>query len=231
MAVGEALGLAWARLWKNPVLWLAGALVAAALSSATAGLIAGPLVVGLLRALDREASGAAPSGIEVWFQGFDALGPALVVSLLVGIGTFVGSLIFVFPAFLVAPLWIPALWLVARGEVDPLRALSDAWSLLAADRMGHAVAHFVLGVVALAGYVVFGVGELISMPLAFVAAVTMAQPLMGPAGAARRPPPSTPPPSGSGSGGWGGFGGSGPFGHPKPPPSLPGAGPMGPEIR
>ncbi|MFM2161818.1 MAG: hypothetical protein RLZZ383_1330 [Pseudomonadota bacterium] len=230
MSVEHALRAAWAKLWSNPVLWVGGFVIAAFLGSSTGGILLGPLIIGLLRAVDREEEGGPAAGLEALFQGFDAFGPALVVTLLSGVAVMAGATVFLFPALLFLPLPLPALWYVARGERDPMRALSAAWAAIAKDGIASVGLHAVLLVVGVSGYLLLGFGEVVTLPLAFVAAVTHARGLVGPPSAGRPPRTarSTPAATTPATGSW--WGGRGPFSHPTPSP-LPGADPMGPEIK
>jgi hypothetical protein len=174
------LGMAWNKLWQNPVLWLGGLVVAVAVTSVTFGLLLGPLIVGLLRAVDREERVGAQGGIESWFEGFDAFGPALVVGLLSSVLFAALSLCCLFPGLLVAPLQIPALWLVARGEADPVRALTTAWDKVSPRMVELAFMHLLFALAGASGGLVCGVGEFITVPWAFVAAVLVARDIVGP---------------------------------------------------
>jgi hypothetical protein len=173
------LSVAWTKLWQNPVLWLGGLVVAAAVSSVTFGLLAGPMIVGLLRAVDREERDGTPGGLDAWFQGFDAFGPALVVSLLSALAIGVLSICCIVPGLLVAPVQLPALWLVARGETDPVRALTTAWEKVSPRMVELAFVHLLLAFAAASGAVLCGVGEVVTIPWAFVGGVAVAREIVG----------------------------------------------------
>lgn len=174
------LGVAWNKLWQNPVLWLGGLVVAAVVSSFTFGLLTGPLIVGLLRAVDREERDGSSGGMDAWFQGFDAFGPALVVALLSAVAVGVLSVCCIVPGLLVAPVQLPALWLIARGESDPVRALTTAWQKVSPRMVELAITHLVLAFAAASGVLLCGVGEIITFPWAFAGAVLVARDIVGP---------------------------------------------------
>lgn len=122
----------WGLFQERPLEHLVAGLVVVALSAATLGLLAGPLLVGHIRMIERQQRGE-PIRIEDVFAGFRDFAPAFVTSLIVLVAVMLGTLLLVLPGLFVAAAWSFALWFVALHRASSGEALRASWELLKAQ--------------------------------------------------------------------------------------------------
>lgn len=85
---------------QNLIVVLVGAVVLTVAGSVTLGILAGPLFLGYALACLKIARGQ-PVAIDDLWTGFQRLVPAIVTSLIIGVGAFVGFIFCIVPALIV----------------------------------------------------------------------------------------------------------------------------------
>jgi hypothetical protein len=130
------------------------------LSNAVAGFFVG----GMIRMAARQVRGARPriedmlSVTDVWFD-------LLLVSLLYGLGVFLGSLLFVIPGFIIFGVWMLAIPLVVEGRLPATGALIQSWHALKSQWLTATIFHVLLVLVSISGIILCGIGLLFTGPL------------------------------------------------------------------
>lgn len=122
----------WELFQERPLEHLMAGLIVVALSVVTLGLLAGPLLVGHIRMVERQQRGE-PLRVEDVFSGFRDFAPAFVTNLIFLVGVILGSLVLVLPGLFVTVAWGFALWFVALRGNSSGEALRASWELLKAQ--------------------------------------------------------------------------------------------------
>lgn len=177
-SVGACLSGAWNIFKKNAVTHVVCTLLVSAVSGVSAGLLAGPMVVGYMRMIEREDRGEAVSIGDV-FRGFDDLVPALVAGLISMLALAVGFALCFLPGLLIMALPSVALYLVARGERDGVAAFSRAWTTVTKNLGSAFVGALVLSVVGSVGFLLCWVGALVTVPISMIGMFYLARQLVG----------------------------------------------------
>ena len=125
-SVGDCLSGAWGTFKKNVLTHVVCTLLVMVVAGISAGLLAGPMMVGYMRIIERETRGEAVQIGDV-FRGFDDFVPAFVAGLISSLVVSLGFMLCFIPGLLVMALPPVALFLVARGERDGVAAFSQAW--------------------------------------------------------------------------------------------------------
>ncbi|MBM4280128.1 MAG: hypothetical protein FJ137_05030 [Deltaproteobacteria bacterium] len=181
---GACLSAGWEGFKKNPVNHIVAVLLVGAVSSVGMGLLTGPMMVGYMRMMMREAEGQTTSAGDV-FKGFEDFVPGLIVGLLGSIIVSAGYAFCFIPGLLLAPLMPYALYIVAAGEKDGVAALKRAFDMLQAHLVPGAICWFVLSLVAVLGLVGCFVGLLVTAPIAAIGSFYMARMAAGEGALAR----------------------------------------------
>jgi len=164
--IGKLFQRTWQLFQSKPVEHLVASLIVIVLSAVTLGVLVGPLTVGQIRMIEKQQRGETPR-IEDVFAGFASFGPAFLTSLIFAVALFIGALLLVLPALLVALAWGFALWFVALEGASPSSALSSSWQLLKNNTASVIVVFVLLGVVnAVAS--TFLLGALLTAPLSMI---------------------------------------------------------------
>lgn len=177
-SVGDCLSGAWSLFKKNAFTHVVCTLLVMVVSGVSAGLLAGPMLVGYLRLVEREDRGE-PVQIGDVFRGFDDLVPALVAGLISSLVLSLAFMLCVIPGLLIMALPAVALQLVARGERDGVAAFTQAWRTVTGNLGSAFVCALVLGIVGSLGFVLCWVGALVTMPVAMIGQYYMARQLLG----------------------------------------------------
>ena len=191
--VGDCLSGAWGIFKNNAVTHVVCTFLVMAVTSLSAGLLAGPMIVGYLRMVERETRGE-PVQIGDIFRGFDDFVPALVAGLISSLVVSLGFMLCFIPGLLIMALPPVALYLVARGERDGVAAFNQAWSLVTKNLGSAFFCSLVLGIVGSLGFVLCGVGALLTLPLSMIGSYFLAHQLAGdaPVGLPSSPLPPAP---------------------------------------
>jgi uncharacterized membrane protein len=169
--IGACLSAAWSALTRdlgrNILLNLLGLIIFGIGSGLTFGILAGPLLLGLIR-LNQRILRAEQADANVLFSGFSDFGPALGLALVSGILTALGYLLCFLPGLYLAVAWSASWHLLADGRGSfwecmeiSRRAITShwGWALLLLI-----IAHLIGWV----GVLACGVGLLLTLPLAIL---------------------------------------------------------------
>lgn len=177
-SVGDCLSGAWGTFKKNVLTHVVCTLLVMVVAGISAGLLAGPMVVGYMRMIERETRGESVQIGDV-FRGFDDFVPAFVAGLISALVVSLGFMLCFIPGLLVMALPPVALFLVARGERDGVAAFSQAWSIVTKNLGSAFFCSLVLGVVGSLGFLLCWVGALLTLPLSTIGSYYMARQLVG----------------------------------------------------
>lgn len=175
--LSDAVTLYKKNFWTHVVV----SLLVMAVGSVSAGLLAGPMLVGYIRMLDKEHNGEAVEIGDV-FRGFDDFVPAFVASLICMLVLWVGFLLCFIPGLLIMALPVIALFLVARGESDGVEAFKQAWRIVTKNLLASCLCALLLGLVGSLGGLLCGIGMIFTLPIALIGQYYMARQLVGDAG-------------------------------------------------
>jgi uncharacterized membrane protein len=164
--VGDVLSRAWKLFTDKPAEHILAGLVVAIVGSLTLGILAGPLLVGYIRMIDRQSRGEAINVSQV-FDGMNAFGSAFLASLIIGVCAFIGTLLLVLPGILVLLAWSLGLWFVALRGDSAMAALGASWRLFK-THLGPVLLMFLIFVVLNAAGSAVLFGTLFTFPFAVV---------------------------------------------------------------
>lgn len=177
-SVGTCLSAGWALFKKNPLTHVVAWVLVSAVGSISVGLLAGPMLVGYMRMIEREDRGEKAQIGDV-FRGFDDLVPALVAGLISFLVLSLGFALCFIPGLLIMALPVVALYLVAHGEQDGVAAFNRAWSTVTKNLGSAFWCALVLGIVGGLGALLCWVGVLVTAPVSMIASYYMARQLLG----------------------------------------------------
>jgi uncharacterized membrane protein len=99
---------------------------------------------------------------------FDNIGPVLVTSLIVGAATFVGMILCIIPGIIVAFLTSYSLFFVVDKNMAPMDAIKASIDLTK-NNLGQTIVWYIIGgIIAELGFVICGVGALVSVPVVII---------------------------------------------------------------
>ena len=97
--VQRTLAEAWRLFTNDFVLYVVAGLLVIIVSIVSLGILSGPMTVGFIQLVERRRRGE-DCGVTDVFDGFQRFGASLIASFLIGIGIFIGCLLFVLPGIL-----------------------------------------------------------------------------------------------------------------------------------
>lgn len=97
--VQDTLTEAWNLFRNDFVLYILAGLLMIAVSIVSLGLLSGPMTVGFIKLVEKRRRGEGASVVDI-FDGFSQFGESLIASILIGIGVFIGILLFIVPGLL-----------------------------------------------------------------------------------------------------------------------------------
>ena len=100
-SVGDCLSGAWGTFKKNVLTHVVCTLLVMVVAGISAGLLAGPMMVGYMRMIERETRGEAVQIGDV-FRGFDDFVPAFVAGLISSLVVSLGFMLCFIPGLLIA---------------------------------------------------------------------------------------------------------------------------------
>ena len=177
-SVGDCLSGAWGTFKKNVLTHVVCTLLVMVVAGISAGLLAGPMMVGYMRMIERETRGEAVQIGDV-FRGFDDFVPAFVAGLISSLVVSLGFMLCFIPGLLILALPTVALYRVARGERDGVAAFNQAWRIVTKNLGAAFWCAFVLSIVGGLGALLCWVGVLVTAPLAMIGSYYMARQLVG----------------------------------------------------
>lgn len=142
----------------------------------SAGILAGPMMVGYMRMIKTDDEGGKIEIGDV-FKGFDDFIPALLAVLVGGIAVGIGFMLCIIPGLLIMAVVPTAAYLVAVGEKDGINALKRAWKAVKENLLGAFLCTLILGIIGALGAILCGIGVLLTLPIAFIGMYHMARQL------------------------------------------------------
>lgn len=197
LAVGVVVKYAWEKFKSNPVVWIVGILalivvegvlqsIFAGIGSSSSGRFLGvwsiasiigtlvSVVIGyFVQASLTRAALEETSGVKATFQSFMNykgidLGQILIAAIVIGLATSIGTVLCFLPGIAVALVSCFVLPFIIEDKQDAMTAIRSSWNLWSKNfgtLIGPGLALFGLVV---AGFIVCGVGALITLPLAYI---------------------------------------------------------------
>jgi uncharacterized membrane protein len=162
--IGQCMSLGFEVFKKNPVTFVTGWLILAAVNSMTFGILIGPLMVGYFRMVKIDASGGKAQ-IGDLFKGFEDISAGLVAGIISMLAIGIGSLCCLLPGVVAAPLLPVSLYLVAEGEKDGVKAITRAWKAISGNLVDAVVFTLVFALMAFAGFLLCCVGLFVTVPI------------------------------------------------------------------
>lgn len=197
LAAGVVVKYAWSKFKANPAVWIIGILaliviegilqsIFAGIGSSASGRFLGvwsvASIIGTLvstvigyfvQAAITQAALEETSGVKATFQSFMNfkgvdLGQILIASIVIGLATSIGTVLCILPGIAVALLSCFVLPFILEGKQDAMTAIKSSWNLWSKNfgtLIGPGLALFGL---VIAGFIVCGIGALITLPLAYI---------------------------------------------------------------
>lgn len=164
--VQATLTEAWALFSSDFVLYLIAGLLLLVGSIVSLGLLSGPLLVGFIELVEKRRRGEEGSATDI-SSGFSKFGASLIASLLIGIGVFIGSLLFVLPGLLFGLAMAFTFNAIASDDESATGAMAKSFSIIKENLALSAVFLVIVLVLSgIGGAVVFG--TLLTMPFSLV---------------------------------------------------------------
>ncbi|KPJ73767.1 MAG: hypothetical protein AMS14_06350 [Planctomycetes bacterium DG_20] len=190
MDLGGYLSAAWSLVTGDFVLFVIGYLVVAAILGVSVLTVIGPLIIGgplwfgYFRVVQTRLKGE-PASIGDVFQGFRDFGKGfltflllalivlgvVVVQMLLSLIPVLGILLTLCVSLVVGPMFFFVMPIAALSDVSPTDAISRSVKFCFANFWKMVLLSLVLGLIAMAGSLVCGIGALFTVPLAIVATV------------------------------------------------------------
>ncbi len=122
------------------------------------------LVGGMVRMASNQLRGRAPR-VEDLFSVSDCWFDLLLTGVLYGAATALGNMLCVIPGLIVSSLFMLAVPLVVEGRLPATGALIQSWASLKSQWLTATVFHLLLVLLAVSGFVLCGIGVLLTGPL------------------------------------------------------------------
>jgi len=197
LAVGVVVKYAWEKFKANPVVWIVGILALIVIQAILQGIFAGigsgstgrflgvwsiASIIGTLvstvigyfvQASITRAALEETSGVKATFQSFMNykgidIGQILIAAIIVGLATSIGTVLCVLPGIAVALASCFVLPFIIEDKQDAMTAIRSSWNLWSKNFGTLIAPGLALFGLVLAGFIVCGVGALITLPLAYI---------------------------------------------------------------
>ncbi|CAN5401816.1 hypothetical protein BH11PSE11_BH11PSE11_14730 [soil metagenome] len=172
--IGACISLGFAGWKKDPVTHIVVTLLIAIVGGASSGILTGPMMVGYMRMIKKSDEGGKLEIGDV-FKGFADFVPALVAVLVSSIIVTIGFIFCVLPGLLIMALIPVSAYLVAVGDKDGISALGRAWDAVKGNLLMSALCTLVLYIIGSLGFILCGIGVILTMPIAMIGMYYMAQ--------------------------------------------------------
>jgi len=142
-------------------------------------VVVGPLVTaGVIIVIARAVMGNAPS-INDFMKGTKYIMPVFLLNLVMGILTTIGFYLLVVPGIYLSVSWCLAAMLVIDRDLDFWTAMETSRRIVSRNWWSVFGALLVFGLVAMAGLIVFGIGYLVTAPVAMIAVIMLYEKIVG----------------------------------------------------
>lgn len=146
--------------------------IALALSFVGHFVVAGPLICGLFIAVRRRMQESRTEITDV-FAGFSQFLDAFLICVISSVFLLIGVVLFIFPAFIVAALYLFSYQFLVDRRLPFWDAMEASRKMVLRDLTGYLLFVIALALLNFAGMLLFGVGTLITIPVT-VAAIAAA---------------------------------------------------------
>lgn len=179
--LGQVLSEAWELFTRDATAYVIAALIHLAIIIVTCGLgvlVYGPLIAGMVIMGFKARKGQAITYNDA-LAGFKIFGPTFVVSILIGIGVLLGSILCVLPGIYLLIAWAFALPLVVDKKMDAWQAMQTSMNKVNENFVPVMIVVLVLVVIYSLGWSV-AIGMLITQPLCVLGVNVAYEKLFGP---------------------------------------------------
>ena len=146
---------------------LLGVVVVRFLSSIVSGLLTSFFLGGFYRMAFKQLRGQ-PTEVSDIFSGKDVFLPIFGANLLMGFATGIGSLFCLLPGLLLAGLWMFTIPLIVDKGLGVFEAMGKSFEALRPHMWSALGYYFVLAIVASLGFLLCGLGWLVTIPLLYI---------------------------------------------------------------
>jgi uncharacterized membrane protein len=166
--IGENMKASWGLVKKHPMPLILGSFIGSILSSATCGLLGGPVWGGMAYMFLKARRGETPELGDL-FKPMNKFLDLLVCAIVAWIGAVVCGI----GALVTVPLFMHSIMLVVDKDMKMGDALKASMKAAKKDFGGHILFVLALGVLNIVGAIACGVGLLITIPISY-GAMTLA---------------------------------------------------------
>jgi len=131
-------------------------------------VLSGPISAGYYLMIHRIASGL-PFRFENFFDGFRIFIPVMLISMVSGLLTSIGALLYIVPAFIIALFLLFVMPLTIFAHADLSTALKSSFMIVRRQFWGIAKFGLMILLINLGAVFTFGIGFLFTMPMSFAA--------------------------------------------------------------
>ena len=164
--IQDTLSDAWTLFSQDFVLYVLAGLLMIVVSVVTLGLLSGPMAVGFIKLVEKRRRNEDGSPTDI-FDGFSQFGASLIASILIGLGVFIGALLFVLPGILFGLATAFTFHAIAIDNESATGGISRSFSIIKENLALSAVFLVIVLVLSgIGGAVVFG--TLLTMPFALI---------------------------------------------------------------
>jgi len=162
----------WDLVKADLVAWIVGALLMLVLSSVVPVILQGAMIIGLHIMAIKKLQNRTPEFADV-FKGFNYFVPALVASLLISVGVFVGMIFCIIPGLVILAVTMFSYLFIVDRNMDFWPAIQASHEVVKLDYLGFTLFILALGVLQIVGALLCFVGLLVTLPIMY-AAITVA---------------------------------------------------------
>jgi uncharacterized membrane protein len=162
----DILADAWDEFSNHFVVYVIAGLLMLLVSVASLGLLSGPMTAGFVMLVENRRRGEVVSATDI-FDGFSHFGASVIATLLIALGVFIGSLLFVLPGLLFGLSMAFTFQAIAIDEVGATDAMGRSFNAIKENfGLATVVLIIVLVLSGIGGAVVFG--PLLTVPFSLV---------------------------------------------------------------
>ena len=156
----------WDLVKADLVAWIVGALLMLVLSSVVPVILQGAMIIGLHIMAIKKLQHRTPEFADV-FKGFNYFVPALVASLLISVGVFVGMIFCIIPGLVILAVTMFSYLFIVDRNMDFWPAIQASHEVVKLDYLGFTLFILALGVLQIVGALLCFVGLLVTLPIMY----------------------------------------------------------------
>lgn len=162
-AISTTLSRSWDIFKQDFVLFLLATLLTGLVGAVTLGILAAPLGVGMVMMIQRKIAGDPSVSVGDVFKGLSKLVPALLASIVIFIGAFIGTLLLVLPGLFVVFTTAYTFHVMAYEDAGMVESIKRSVRLTLDNALFVLLILVIAGVINAIGSAVF-IGALITAP-------------------------------------------------------------------